>query len=62
MGILFVELWFVSAILFIIWFVLTVFFHKSGMIHALLLAAIAVFVVQLAAFRKARHHRNVARR
>ena len=56
------ELWFASAILFIIWLVLTVFFHKSGMVHVLLLSAVAIFVVQVAAFRKARYHRNVARR
>jgi uncharacterized membrane protein YoaK (UPF0700 family) len=57
-----VELWFVSAILFLIWFILTAFLHKSGMVHVLLLSAIAVFVVQFAAFRKARHHKNMARR
>ena len=56
------ELWFVSGILFLVWFVLTVFLHKSGMVHVLLLSAIAVFVVQFAAFRKARHHKNMARR
>jgi hypothetical protein len=58
----YVELWFVTAILFLIWFVLTVFLHKSGMVHLLLLSSIAVFVVQFAAFRKARHHKNMARR
>jgi len=56
------ELWFVSGILFLIWFVLAVFLHKSGMVHLFLLSAIAVFVVQFAAFRKARHHKNMARR
>lgn len=56
------ELWFVSAILFLIWFVLAVLLHKSGMVHVLLMGAIAVFVVQFAAFRKARHHKNMARR
>ena len=58
----YVELWFVSAALFLTWFVLTVFLHKSGMVHVLLLSGIAVFVVQFAAFRKARHHKNMARR
>ena len=56
------ELWLASAALFLTWFVLTVFLHKSGMVHMLLLSAIAVFVVQFAAFRKARHHKNMARR
>ncbi|HXD32444.1 MAG TPA: DUF5670 family protein [Pyrinomonadaceae bacterium] len=53
------ELWFVSGILFVVWFVLTVFFHKSGMVHVLLMSAIAVFVVQFAAFRKGRYHRKL---
>jgi len=56
------ELWFVSGILFIIWLVLTVFFHKGGMVHVVLVCAIAVFVVQFAAFRKARYHKDIARR
>ena len=56
------ELWFVSGILFLVWFVLTVFLHKGGMVHVILMAAIAVLVVQVAAFRKARHHRKMARR
>lgn len=56
------ELWFVSGILFVVWLILAVVFHKSGMVHIMLVAAIAVFVVQLAAFRKARHHKNMARR
>lgn len=56
------ELWFVSGILFIIWFVLAVFLHKGGMVHVLLMGAVAVFVVQFAAFRKARYHKKMARR
>jgi hypothetical protein len=32
------------------------------MVHILLLSAIAVFVVQLAAVRKTRHHQSLARR
>ncbi|HEY4758376.1 MAG TPA: hypothetical protein VIH43_07435 [Chthoniobacterales bacterium] len=56
------ELWFVSGILFIIWLILTVFLHKSGMFHLFLPAAIAVFVVQFAAFRKARYHKKMAGR
>jgi len=58
----YVELWFVSAGLFLVWFVLSVFLHKSGMVHLLLMAAIAIFVVQFAAFRKARHHKSMAGR
>ena len=54
--------WLAAIILFLAWFVLSVVFHKSGLIHLLLLCSIAVFVVQLAAVRKTRHHQNVARR
>ena len=58
----YMELWIVSAALFLVWFVLSVLLHKSGMIHLLLLSAIAIFVVQFAAFRKARHHKSMAGR
>jgi len=54
--------WLTAAILFLTWFILNVIFHKSGMVHILLLASIAVFVVQLAAYRKTRHHNSVVRR
>jgi hypothetical protein len=53
--------WLAALILFLIWFVLRVIFHKSGMVHVLLLSAIAVFVVQLAAVRKTRYHQSLAR-
>jgi uncharacterized membrane protein len=56
------ELWFVAAGLFLIWFVLSVFFQKGGMVHVILLSAIAVFVVQVAAYRKAKHHNRGAGR
>jgi hypothetical protein len=56
------ELWIASAVLFTIWFILTVFLHKSGLVHILLLSAIAVFVVQVAAHRKAKYHRDQAGR
>ena len=54
--------WLAALILFLAWFVLSVVFHKSGMIHLLLLCSIAVFVVQLAAVRKTRYHQSLARR
>ena len=54
------ELWFVAAALFLIWLVLSVFLQKGGMVHLLLLSAIAVFVVQVAAYRKAKHHNSGA--
>jgi hypothetical protein len=54
--------WLAALALFLTWFILSVLFHKSGMIHILLLSSIAVFVVQLAAVRKTRYHQSLARR
>jgi Flp pilus assembly protein TadB len=56
------ELWFVAAGLFLIWFVLSALLQKGGMVHVILLSAIAVFVVQVAAYRKAKHHNRGAGR
>jgi uncharacterized membrane protein len=50
-------MWALSAILFIVWFVLKFLFHKGGFVHILLLGAISIFVVQLLAYRKTRHQR-----
>jgi uncharacterized membrane protein len=50
-------MWALSAILFIVWFVLKFLLHKSGFVHILLLSAISVFVVQLIAYRKTRYQR-----
>jgi hypothetical protein len=50
-------MWVVSAILFIIWFVLKFLLHKGGFVHILLLGAISVFVVQLITYRKTRYQR-----
>jgi hypothetical protein len=50
-------MWIVSALLFVIWFVLKFLLHKGGFVHILLLTAISVFVVQVLAYRKTRYHR-----
>jgi hypothetical protein len=47
-------MWALSAILFIIWFILKFLLHKGGFVHILLLGAISIFVVQLLAYRKTR--------
>ncbi len=51
-----------SAVLLIIWFILKFAIHKGGYVHMLLLAAIALFVVQLATERKTRYQRSASRR
>ena len=51
-------LWWVSLALFAIWFVLTFLLHKSGFVHMLLLAAISIFVVEFAAYRKAKFQKS----
>ena len=54
--------WLAALALFLTWSILRFLFHKSGLVDILLLSAIAVFVVQLAAVRKTRHHQSLARR
>lgn len=54
--------WLASLALFLTWFILRFFLHKSGLVDILLLSSIAVFVVQLAAVRKTRHHQQLAQR
>ncbi len=41
-----------ATILFVIWFVLKFLLHKSGYVHAILLGAIAMFVIQLVQDRR----------
>jgi Family of unknown function (DUF5670) len=43
-----------ALILFVIWFVLKFLLDKGGYVHALLLAGIACFVIQLAQDRRTR--------
>lgn len=50
-------MWALSAILFLVWFVLKFLLHKGGFVHILLLAAISIFVVQLVTYRKTRYQR-----
>ena len=50
-------MWPVSAILFVVWFVLKVLLHKGGYVHLLLLTAISFAVVQFITDRKTRYHR-----
>lgn len=49
------PLWILGAILFVIWFVLKFLLHKSGYVHAILLTAVALFVVQLVQDRRTAH-------
>ena len=40
-------LWIVGSIVMVVWLVLKFILHKSGMVHVILLIAIASFVIQL---------------
>jgi hypothetical protein len=51
-------MWKLSAVLAIVWLVLTLLLHKGGYVHIILIAAISIFGVQLIAWRKAQYHRN----
>lgn len=55
-------MWLISGGLLLVWFILKFALHKGGYIHILLVAAISIAVVQVAAYRKTRYHRNPAGR
>ncbi len=46
-------LWYVALTLFAVWLVMTVLLGKGGLIHIILLNALAVGLVQLVADRRA---------
>jgi membrane protein YdbS with pleckstrin-like domain len=52
----------VSAILFVVWLILTFLMHKSGFVHILLLSAVSLFVIQMATYRKTKYQANSSRR
>ena len=51
-------MWQALTILMVLWFILKVLLHKGGYVHMLLVAAIAILVVQLIAERKASYHKT----
>lgn len=51
-------LWIVGVGLIVLWLVLKVVFHKGPFIYILLLTGISLLIIQFAAERKARYHRN----
>jgi hypothetical protein len=51
-------LWIVGAGLIVLWFVMKAIFHKGPFIYILLLTGISLLIIQFAAHRKARYHRN----
>jgi len=50
-----------AAILFVIWFVLKFLLNKGGYVHALLLGAIAVFVIQVVQDRRTEAYKSYQR-
>jgi len=50
-------LWVAGVGFLFVWFILKFLLHKGGFVHVLLLTAISLFVVQFAAFRKARYQK-----
>jgi hypothetical protein len=47
-------LWILGAILLAVWFTEKFLLHKSGLVHAILLSAIACFVIQFVQDRRTR--------
>jgi len=52
-------MWVVFTILMALWFVLKFILHKGGYVHMVLIAAIAIMVVELIAERNARYHKTL---
>ena len=51
-------LWIVGAGMLAIWLFLTFVLEKQGYVHLLLILGLSLLVIQFAAYRKARYHRN----
>ena len=51
-------MWVVFTILMALWVILKFSLHQGGYVHMLLIAAIAIMVVQLIAERNARYHKS----
>ena len=52
-------MWLAFKILIAIWLICKFVLHKGGYFHMILVAAIAIMVVQLMAERNARYHKAV---
>ena len=52
-------MWVAFTILMAVWFVLKFILHKGGYVHMVLIAAIAIMVVELLAVRNARYHKTL---
>lgn len=55
-------LWITGTLLLIVWAVATFIFHKSGMIHMVLMAAIAFYIVQFAQDRRTKEYHRWLRK
>ena len=51
-------MWRAFAILMVLWFILKFVLHKGGYVHMILIAAIAIMVVEVIAQRNARYHQT----
>lgn len=55
-------LWIFGAILTALWFVAKFLLHKGGMIHLLLISAIACFIIQFAQDRRTKEYERSLKR
>jgi hypothetical protein len=51
-------LWILGAILTALWLVATFLLHKGGMVHIILMTAVASFIIQFAQDRRAREYKR----
>ena len=52
-------MWRAFRVLIAIWLILKFVLHKGGYVHMVLIAAIAIMVVELSAVRNARYHKTL---
>jgi len=51
-------LWLTGSLLLILWIVFKFLLHKSGMVHLLLMAAVILYVIQLAQDLRTREYKR----
>jgi len=51
-------LWIVGSIMVVIWFVEKFLFHKSGMVHVVLMIAVSMYLIQFVQDRRTREYQR----
>lgn len=51
-------LWIVGSVMVVIWFVEKFLFHKSGMVHVVLMIAVSMYLIQFVQDRRTREYQR----